>query len=179
MRRVIVWMAFVLCGFALGVILFPERDRAGTSVVISTAPARGLLRADNMAPGDRVQSVLHVRNQGERDFRYTVSAHLVDGEETLYQGLVLRLMDPEGRILFEGPPSSLKGYDLGTVPTSECFHLTFEAELPPGSGNEYQGASLSLAFELKALRSKEPLTGREHGGGSPTGIRPFIIRQVE
>lgn len=73
----------------------------GTEFGIATDLPESFLKAVNMAPGDRVTANLTVKNIGQHDFSYKISASLEAGDVDLYNLLLLDLVDAAGSITFQ------------------------------------------------------------------------------
>lgn len=119
-------------------------------VDISTCPANGFLKADNIAPGDVINSILRVMNNGNLDFNYTVSSYLESGETALFNELLLQVSDSEG-LLYQGTLREFQDFPLGTISKGRCNDLNFSVTLPKDAGNELQGKSISVAFNFNAI----------------------------
>lgn len=125
-------------------------ETQGGDFGISTYPASGLLKAPNMYPGKRVTADLTVKNEGQLDFTYDISAVKNSGHDLLFNGLKLEIRNGEGLVLFSGNISSLQNTAVGVLGKGGTDILTFTVELPANTGDEFQGKVLDLTFLLKA-----------------------------
>lgn len=147
--------------FVLTAVYWPTIDtKADTTtytVNIATSPSSGFLKAVDMAPGDKVTSILNVQNNGNLDFNYTVSAREENGAVDLYNKLTLKIFDSNGQ-LYEGSFGGLQDFPLGTIAKATSSNLTFIAELPKDTDNIYQAKSSSVAFDFTAVGHDEQIS---------------------
>ena len=109
------------------------------NISISTDPEGVLFDADNIKPGDTFERHLTVRNDGEFDFFYQSESKKVNGSDSLYEQLELSVYDSDGANLYEGKLSGFDGFEPRFLESGTEEELTFVAEFPPESGNEFQG----------------------------------------
>lgn len=131
-------------------------DAATYQVDIATQPANGFLQAYNMAPGDKVTSIIKVQNNGNLDFNYTVKSNQEIGSTELYNLLQLVISDSKGK-LYEGYLSELNDLPIGTIAKTDEQVITFTAMLPIEAGNDYQGKDTKAAFVFNATGHNVPL----------------------
>lgn len=159
-HKIIVTSLFVICSMILLVSFIHVRDTKADETVykvdISTTPAEGFLIAKNMAPGDKKISILKVNNNGNLDFNYSVSSHQQSGDIDLYNKILLKVSDSEGR-LYEGTLSGFLDFPLGTIEIGGNDSLTFTAEFPINTGNDLQGKSTTVAFDFTAIGHEEQI----------------------
>ncbi|MGZ4134907.1 MAG: hypothetical protein ACXVC1_06205 [Tumebacillaceae bacterium] len=124
-------------------------DQTVYQINIATSPARGFLKATNLAPGDTVTSVLQVLNKGNLDFNYKISATRESGSNLLYNDLQITVADSDG-LLYQGPMSGLQHVAIGTIAKGGKESLTVTAFLPKTVGNEAQRLTTSAAFTFSA-----------------------------
>ncbi|WP_052947747.1 hypothetical protein [Aneurinibacillus tyrosinisolvens] len=130
------------------------------------------MRAENMAPGEEVKATLKILNDGNVDFTYRINVDKQSGSEDLYKKLRMTVSDPEGTI-YEGQLSGLQQIPAGVIASHENETLTFTSELPPETGNEYQGLKTSVKFSLIA----EQLLPGNNGFEPPFSNRNFTLQQ--
>ncbi len=152
-----------------------KADETVYKVDISTTPAEGFLIAENMAPGDKKTSILKVNNNGNLDFNYSVSSRQESGDIDLYNKILLKVSDSEGR-LFEGTLSDFLDFPLGTIEIGGNDSLTFTAEVPINTGNEIQGKSTSVAFDFTANGHEEQIPIGDQCFEHPFINRDFTLK---
>ncbi|MEH7332275.1 hypothetical protein V7161_06530 [Neobacillus drentensis] len=153
-----------------------KADDTVYKVEISTTPAEGFLIAQNMSPGDKKTSILRVSNNGNLDFNYSVSSRQETGNVDLYNKILLKVSDSEGR-LYEGPLNNFKDFPLGTIEIDGNESLTFTAELPVDSGNEIQGQSTKVAFDFTAIGHEEQIPIGDQCYEPPFSNQNFTLQQ--
>lgn len=115
-------------------------------ISISTNPQGVLFDATNIKPGDKFERKLTVKNEGELDFYYQSESKKVSGSDKLFNQLLLEVFDSEGNNLYEGSLAGFKGFEARFLPSFEDEELTFIAEFPEESGNEFQGLETQFAI---------------------------------
>lgn len=153
-----------------------QADESEYYVDISTSPAKGFLIAENMAPGDNKTAILKVNNNGNLDFNYSVSSRQESGNADLYNIILLKVADVEGR-LYEGSLKDFLDFPLGTIPIGGNDSLTFTAELPLNTGNELQGKSAKVAFDFTAIGHEEQIPIGDQCFEPPFSNRNFTLHQ--
>lgn len=133
-----------------------QADETVYQVDITTTPAEGFLIAENLAPGDKKTSILKVNNNGNLDFNYSVSSRQESGDLELYNKILLKVSDTEGR-LYEGTLNGFLDFPLGTIEIGGNDSLTFTAELPLDTGNGFQAKSTKIAFDFTAIGHEEQI----------------------
>lgn len=123
---------------------------AGTEFGISTYPSSGFLSAPNMAPGDLVSAPLTVKNEGDLDFSYDITANMANGSDLYYDVLKLEIRDSTDNIVFAGQLKELSGLVLGILGAGGTQVFNFSVGLPEECGNEYQGLGTEVSFVLNA-----------------------------
>jgi hypothetical protein len=127
---------------------------------ITTFPAKGFLKGDNMAPGDKVSSELTIKNEGTCDLNYTISAQNSSGDAELFQFLDLTIKDSEGNSLFAGKLKELQGLPLGVLGSGVSTVYKFMVGLSLDATNDLQGKSNSVTFVFNATEHPSTLNGR-------------------
>ncbi|MDR7319349.1 hypothetical protein [Brevibacillus nitrificans] len=142
-----------LCLLCMSLSLLPiESTRATPSeykVDISTSPANGYLNANNLKPGDQINSKVHVNNESNTDFNYTISARWESGSKAMFNQLQLVIADNEG-VRFSGKLSDLQLVPIGEIDGFNNESLKFTVDVPESLGNEYQGVSTRAIFVFQA-----------------------------
>ncbi|SDO66216.1 Ig-like domain (group 3) [Paenibacillus sp. yr247] len=126
-----------------------KADTTTYQMNIETLPASGFLKAYNMAPGDKSTSILHVKNSGNLDFTYAVSAKQTSGATDLYNTLQLQVWNNTAK-LYEGPLNKLQDLPLGEISKLGQMDLTFTAILPLSANNSLQGLLSKTEFIFTA-----------------------------
>jgi LPXTG-motif cell wall-anchored protein len=141
--------------FLLGFFVFSmekvQADQGDTTneVDIATSPTGILFQVDNMKPGDWTTKTIKVKNQGLKDFQYTMSSEVKSGSDQLYNALMMTLSNRKG-VIFEGKVSEFKGFDARKLASSGEEDMTFKIEFPEHLGNEFQGLMTELKFTFQA-----------------------------
>jgi hypothetical protein len=169
-----------ILSFVLMIFLFQVKDtKADDSdyeVDISTTPAQFLFDVKNMKPGDWSTSSLKINNEGNLDFNYSISSHHESGDSYLYNQFLVWVSDREG-LLYEGKLSDFSNFPLGTIAAKGSNTLIFKVELPYETGNEAQGKSTSVTFELNAIGHKEEIPIGDQCFEPPFSNRNFTQHQ--
>lgn len=126
----------------------------GAEFGIATDPPASFLKMENMAPGARTTANLTVKNIGQHDFSYKISAARQAGDESLYNMLLLDLVDATGQVRYSGSLSGLLDLEIGTMAVDSVEVLNFTVIFPAEAGNEFQGKSTAVQFTF-AARSHE------------------------
>lgn len=169
------FLAFTLCAAAAlsgHTLATPGRDfeivgRETLGLVVAVEPDDGrLFNISNMYPGDRAETRVTVRNQGNDPFSLSVAARMDDndgGDRILYEALELTVRNNEEVV--RGALSSLEdGLQLGRIPPGGQRVLYLALGLPAEAGNELQGRRLSLKWTFAATWP-DPGTGPGPGPG--------------
>jgi len=142
---------------------------SGTIEIQATRPSATWTGVyDNMAPGQKVNTNITVKNIGTLTMKYRMYGSLDTGSDAGLAGkLILTIKDAGGSQLYSGP---LAGFDLShaftrtgdkaLAPTAEEV-LSLEVELPTSADNTVRGKSVSVTFTFDA-------TQPENGGWSQT-----------
>lgn len=128
-------------------------ETTGEAFGISIFPTSNFLTAPNMAPGDTVSADLTVKNEGQLDFCYDISAQLdATNDETYNIYDVADLQIKQGTIiLYSGKLKDLSKAPIGVLGSQKTDVLNFSVTFPAESGNEYQGKSAEVTFVLNAV----------------------------
>lgn len=123
------------------------------TVVIGTEPTSAAFNVKNLAPGTTESATIRVRNTGNLDFNYRISAAKKKGYSAVYNALTIVITDPsDGAVLYNGPLSQLTaGPEL--LPAGRDQRLEFKVGLPAESGNELQDTYCSVDFTFDAEQS--------------------------
>lgn len=153
----------------------PSNTFTTGTVDISTSPASAFITYSGMAPGDKVTQPLTVSNDGSLELRYAVTSLATNTDaKGLRAQLDLRIksgvttctnlgFDADGALVY-GPDDlgsdpavnvigdPTQGADGGdrTLAASANEVLCFQAELPSGTGNAFQGATTTATFSFEA-----------------------------
>lgn len=133
-------------------------ETVGTEFGISTFP-NSFLQVNNIAPGAKYSAEMTVKNEGQHDFSYDISATKESGADLLYNILNLDIVDGNNRTLYTGKLKDLSNTALGVLAKGSQDVLKFTVEFPKEAGNEYQGLSTSSTFTLTAKEHPPTLTG--------------------
>jgi hypothetical protein len=153
-----------------------KADETVYNVDISTTPANGFLIAENMAPGDKKTSILKVRNNGNLDFNYSVSSRQESGDLDLFNRILLKVSDGDGP-LYEGTLKGFLDFPLGTIAVGVKESISFTAELPIDTGNEFQGKTTTVAFDFSAIGHEVQIPIGDQCYEPPFVNRNFTLHQ--
>jgi hypothetical protein len=123
---------------------------------IETSPASGFMSVNHMAPGDEEEAMLLVKNTGDVNFAYTLSARKKAGSDALFDLLLLKIKDGE-TVIADTYLNSLNRLSLGELAVDGSKEYTFIVKMPVEAGNELQGSSIEVAFDFTAQ-----VQGEEH-----------------
>ncbi|MDO8750570.1 MAG: TasA family protein [Dehalococcoidia bacterium] len=149
-----------------------EKHATGT-VDLTTSPTTALITFSNMAPGDKVTNPITVNNPGSLQFRYAVTSTTTENvlaaqiDLTIKSGVttctnaafgtdgtVVRaagdLATTAGINLIGDPTTGLQAGDRTLVATTGTEVLCFQAELPIGTGNTFQGLTTTATLTFAA-----------------------------
>jgi len=136
------------------------------TVILGLNPVTALLTSANMMPGDTVAASLVASNTGTAQLRYamTSSSTNADGKGLMNQIiLTIKTLGTscavfDGTMLYSGVLSAAafgnpaQGAQAGdrTLNAAATETLCFQANLPVGSGNAFQGATTTTTFTFSA-----------------------------
>lgn len=123
-------------------------------------PQYSFLNLSNMAPGDKDSAPLTVSNVGKAELQCNVTAS-VNGGDTLYNALNMRIEDENGESLFDGKLKDLSKIMLGTFKSGSDRKFIFTVEFPKEYGNEYQGLTTAATFTINASGTDDKDTNNE------------------
>ncbi len=172
-------LLLVMASLSFLFLPFPNAfaDASKNVIQLTTSPAHSFINMQNMAPGDTVSEVLIVKNSGNIDFNYFVSAKMEKGEQMLFDQLRLKITK-ENKTLFSGKLNDLQKFEVGKLESNKRNDLTFTIELPIELGNEFQNKSttLSIIFTAEGI----PASGTAGNGTNlpVTGTNTFNILAV-
>jgi hypothetical protein len=111
---------------------------------------------NNMQPGDTVASDYKIINDGNDPFDYSVDFKFLAGDAELYTILQMTLQK-EGVIIYSGVMSEAEGrITIGSLEGAAQEAIQMNVLFPPEAGNEFQGKTVSVAFEFTASAEPAP-----------------------
>lgn len=111
---------------------------------------------NNMQPGDTMASDYTVINDGNDPFDYSVDFKFLSGDAELYKILQMTLQK-EGVIIYTGVMSEAEGrVTIGSLEGAAQEAIQMDVLFPPEAGNEFQGKTVSVAFEFTATADPAP-----------------------
>lgn len=111
---------------------------------------------NNMQPGDTMASDYTVINDGNDPFDYSVDFKFLSGDAELYKILQMTLQK-EGVIIYTGVMSEAEGrVTIGSLEGDAQEDIQMDVLFPPEAGNEFQGKTVSVAFEFTATADPAP-----------------------
>ncbi|WP_405105144.1 hypothetical protein MHH28_20835 [Paenibacillus sp. FSL K6-1217] len=114
---------------------------------------------NNMQPGDTMASDYTIINDGNDPFDYSVAFQFRSGDADLYNILQMTLQK-EGVILYSGTMSEAPGVvTIGSLAAGAEEAIQMKVLFPPEAGNEFQGKTVSVAFEFTATAEPAPTAG--------------------
>lgn len=132
----------------------------------------------NLNPGDNKDSYLTVHNDGEGQLTYYFDIAKTGGIKGMYRGLtggeldekLVLTVERQGVTLYSGPVSGFSKLNMGSLAAGGSQQIDIKVHLPGAeTGNEYQGASVTIKFEFSA-------TCGGGGDGSTLTVRKFHDR---
>jgi spore coat-associated protein N len=170
---VLAWLAaavLAVSGLAMSLAVFARRTpidetfSVGT-ITLGVAPAATLITFTGMVPGNSVDGVLTIQNDGTGDLRYAMTAAATD-EDAKHLRDVLRLKVERRtgcsgqvlEVLYDGPIATAAfgdpqpGGNAGdrTLGSSASEALCFRATLPVGTDTELEGAATTATLSFQA-----------------------------
>jgi spore coat-associated protein N len=154
------------------------RDASGALSIFSPQHGQTLFSAGDLRPGQSVSGTLRLINSGEVTGLLSLRANVTDtpgaGGGRLSQQLAVTVADITGgqapAVLWSGTPAALAEAPLGSLAGGQQRELLVSALLPAaGTGNAFQGASLSMGLEWGAVAVATPTPTEPHGPGGPIG----------
>jgi len=126
---------------------------------VDPADASWFEDVDNLNPGDRKESTVTVKNEGELPFTAAMTMKRLDEPEEidLLQQLELTVTY-RGEVIYQGPMAGFtETVDLDRIPVGGEADIHFSVYLPgPETGNEYQGTSGTVQLVFTANRIQPP-----------------------
>lgn len=140
-------MFLMLFIYGLAAIIFaltPSQETSATfsekQIDLALNPEDILINVSNIKPGDQIVQDLAVMNSGNVNFHYHVRAGHKAESEKLFNQLLLRIADANNTVLYEGKMSGFTGFQSPRYLSYQSEEtLTFTAELPWETGNDFQG----------------------------------------
>lgn len=112
--------------------------------------ADGFINANNLAPGDSTNAFLDIRNEGDFDFKYKVSAAMSNGDINLFNKLKLTINN--GTVNLYDGPLNLLDQQIGIISPEGTQRLYFTVTLPTDSGNQYQNTTCIAQIKFNATQ---------------------------
>jgi len=120
------------------------------TISIGTEPTSAAFNVSNLAPGRTETATIRVRNGGNLDLDYHISAEKKKGYSTVYNALTARITDTsDGSVLYDGPLSALAAGPV-TLPAGSHDDLQFRVGLPAECGNDLMDSYCSVDFDFDA-----------------------------
>jgi LPXTG-motif cell wall-anchored protein len=133
-------------------------------VGLDISPNNILFNTSNMKPGDSVEKVLEVQNNGEDNFQYIVKVIKEEQNDKLYNELQLDL-SRDGTIIYSGKLKDIKELKPITLKKQSEHKLLLKVALPYELGNEFQGLmsefKIKLVAQLASGTTDPPVTEDE------------------
>ena len=169
----LVWLAAGLLatgGLAMSLAVFARQTAVDQTFSVGTislgvAPAGTLITFAGMVPGNEVDGVLTIQNDGTGELRYAMTAVATDPDSKhLREALQLQVERRTGcsgpvlEVLYDGPIATASfgdpatGGDPGdrTLGSGASEVLCFRASLPLGADSELQGATTTATLTFAA-----------------------------
>ncbi len=144
-----------------------DGEEEQNQISISVSPSDMLFDVDNIKPGDIFERTSVIKNDGRQDYYYQSAANQLSGSEKLYNQLDLTVLDAGEEVLYEGNLSDFDGFSPRFLGSGEEEEITYLAEFPWESGNEYQG--LETDFSIVMWADAEPIEPGEPNEDSIVG----------
>lgn len=153
-------ISFISCIGLVGWMLFPISTFANTSdttsneINLSITPDDILFNIENMKPGDWAPRSITVNNSGNQEFDYMMTVEN-QGEDKLFNELLLSIQDQKEQILYDGKLSDFESLNSRYLNAGDHEDLHITVTFPEHLGNEFQGASSSFSFIFYAEGATE------------------------
>ncbi len=138
----------------------------GGEIGLNVSAADEFTDVSNLNPGDTKDSYLTVSNTGDAAFKYYFDIQKIRSNAGSYRGQAGKPLDEKlqmtvkrgGKELFKGLVAEFReqfgvsGRDMGVLGKGESQKLDISAHLSgPDTGNEYQGADVTVQFKFRAV----------------------------
>ncbi len=158
-------------GATMSLALFTSSASASnnftTGTIVLTVSPSTVFTATNMMPGDSVQQVLTVKNDGTGDLRYALTSTFTETKNLAHQIDVTIAVTPDtcadaspafftGKLNTVGFGNPATGQDTGDrlLGHGATEYLCFTASLAKSTDDTYQGASASSTLTFSAEQTK-------------------------
>lgn len=165
MKKILAACFYAVGMLLCGILLLPQPPRALAVQVdqpgLELAPSGSIFAALNIAPGDSLEAVVSVANNGKGDIgAVTFSARGASGQSALAPWLWLELSDEAG-ILYSGPLAGAENVALGPMAAGEQRKYSLRVLYSANADNSSQGATatVDLAFVGRPSYPSLPVTG--------------------
>jgi hypothetical protein len=126
--------------------------RAGT-LAVSTEPTTAALSVDSLAPGSETTRTFTIVNEGNLPMSVECSATKTAGITALWEALKVRVTDPAGEPLYDGPLSGMRTAPVRLEKGARA-QLAFAVGLPAETGNDLVGdySKFSVVVDAEQVR---------------------------
>jgi len=114
-------------------------------------------KSENLEPGDEVNRVIQVRNEGNLPFQYTAQTEKISGDDDFCNALQLKA-DLEGNEIYAG---SLMDFTFSAIEISKSGIDTwhFKVSLPEDSNFQNKTCKINFVFESWQTNFSDPTSG--------------------
>jgi hypothetical protein len=124
--------------------------RAGT-LSVSTEPTSAALSVNALAPGETVQRIVTVVNDGQLAENVVITGAKKMGITDFYNALTCRVT-AAGALLYEGPMNALKTTPVLIEPATRT-NMVFAVGLPAEAGNDLAGDYVRMTLYVDAAQA--------------------------
>lgn len=133
-----------------------------------TASELQLFDFEKFAPGDIRTGKLHIKNITDRKMECRILSIISYAEDkSLFNAMVLRIMDENGTELYSGPYGRNDSEPIASITVKAMRSTTLDVEVsfPAAKGNEYQAAEMDSiwTFEARVYDAKAPSDNGNNG----------------
>lgn len=166
---------FYIC-LVIFILYENPKDTFASETILKMIPSTSFLKADNMAPGDKVSSSLKLVNPDRRFSSILIKTRIQSGSNLFFKHLQLKVV-MDKKLLYQGPLSNFQDFKIKFPAESKQFLFTIQ--FPKDSSNEYQGLQTMVAFDFFAASSFKqdslPITATNQFNLLAIGIFLIII----
>ncbi len=155
-------LLFLLFPIGSLTVLAEEQKEIDIGTNVEPAPNNYFFNVRNIKPGDWMPRNIEIRNDGKRDFKYTVAAEKVSSVKGLYEQLDLLVKNGE-TVLFDDKLPKFEGLTPRSLSRGHSETLFFQVSIPYELDNNFQGS----AAEVKLIFLAEGINNPGGGGDTP------------
>ncbi|MDR7075396.1 LPXTG-motif cell wall-anchored protein [Neobacillus niacini] len=114
---------------------------------LTVNPQKVLFGFSNLKPGDSMERILIIGNNGANNFNYKITSKFIDGSQKFYDQLLLTITN-KNITLFQGKLRDFNGLQSMSLNSGSQEELVFNINVPGELGNEFQGLTSTVEFKF-------------------------------